>query len=268
MNILDEIIAHKKTEVVEAKRSHPISELEKSEFFSLPVISLRDFVQRSDKTGIIAEFKRKSPSKGIINDSASVEHTTKGYANAGASALSVLTDSKFFGGSNEDLKAARKINQCPILRKDFTIDEYQIVEAKSIGADAILLIAAVLEPNQVKRLTQFAHSLKLEVLLEVHNEDELKQNLGAEADLIGVNNRNLKNFSVDVSVSKRLSGLIRSSAIKVSESGISSEKTIVELKQYGFEGFLMGENFMKHPKPEEEAKAFMNRLRNLMRVRG
>lgn len=268
MNILDEIIAHKRTEVADAKRLHPISELEKSNSFSLPVFSLREFVRRSDKTGIIAEFKRKSPSKGVINANALVEQTTRGYADAGASALSVLTDSKFFGGSNEDLKSARKINRCPILRKDFTIDEYQIVEAKSIGADAILLIAAVLEPGQVKHLTQFAHSLKLEVLLEVHNEDELKQNLEAEADLVGVNNRNLKNFSVDVGVSKRLSGLIPTSVVKVSESGISSEKTIVELRQYGFEGFLMGENFMKHPKPEEEAKVFMNKLKNLIRVKG
>lgn len=263
MNILDEIIAFKRKEIAELKRTLPIGQLERRESFSSATLSLKRFVQRPDKTGIIAEFKRKSPSKGVINASASVERTTKGYVAAGASALSVLTDSKFFGGNNDDLRVARKFNQCPILRKDFTIDEYQIVEAKSIGADAILLIASVLESKQIKQLTQFARSFGLEVLLEVHDDDEIKRNLEAEADLIGVNNRSLKTFEVSIETSKRLSELIPPSATKVSESGISSVETIVELKKCGYDGFLMGENFMKHESPETEANRFMDELRKL-----
>src|ERR1700754_4995261 len=159
MNILDQIIVHKQKEVSEAKSLYPVKLLEQSIFFSSPTVSLKKYVQRDDKTGIIAEFKRRSPSKGVINAYASVERTTIGYMQAGASALSVLTDKQFFGGSNEDLKTVRKFNFCPVLRKDFTIDEYQVIEAKSIGADAILLIAAVLDPALSKTLTAFAHSL-------------------------------------------------------------------------------------------------------------
>jgi indole-3-glycerol phosphate synthase len=179
---------------------------------------------------------------------------------AGASALSVLTDKQFFGGTNEDLVTVRKFNFCPILRKDFTIDEYQIIEAKSIGADAILLIAAVLDPKQSKALALFAHSLGLEVLLEVHNEDELKRNLEVGADLIGVNNRNLKTFEVSIEISKQLATLIPDSVVKVSESGISDPRTIVELRRFGYEGFLMGENFMKHSSPEVAAMEFVEEL--------
>src|SRR5688572_6383691 len=185
MNILDEIVKHKEKEVSEAKALYPVKLLEQSIFFSSPTVSLKKYIQRPDKTGIIAEFKRKSPSKGVINAHASVERTTIGYMQAGASALSVITDKNFFGGSNDDLKLVRKYNFCPILRKDFTIDEYQIIEAKSIGADAILLIAAVLSSDQINKLTGFAHSLGLEVLLEVHDEEELKSNLETGADLIG-----------------------------------------------------------------------------------
>src|SRR6187431_736395 len=196
MNILDQIIEHKRKEVAERKSLYPVKLLEQSIYFSTQPVSMTKYIQREDKTGIIAEFKRKSPSKGIINAHASVERTSIGYMQAGASALSVLTDKQFFGGSNEDLTVARKFNFCPIIRKDFTIDEYQIIEAKSIGADAILLIAAVLDSKEIKQFTTFAHSLKMEVLLEVHNEEELKNNLEAGADLIGVNNRNLKTFEV------------------------------------------------------------------------
>jgi indole-3-glycerol phosphate synthase len=175
--------------------------------------------------------------------------------------LSVLTDRNFFGGSNEDLTTARKYNFCPILRKDFTIDEYQIVEAKSIGADAILLIAAVLDPARMKALAAFAHSFGLEVLLEVHNDEELKGSLDAGADLIGVNNRDLKSFQVSIDVSKRLAPGIPSSVIKVSESGIESVKAILELKEFGYEGFLMGQNFMQHSRPEDACKSFIDDLK-------
>jgi indole-3-glycerol phosphate synthase len=261
MDILETIIARKTSEVAEAKELFPIKLLEQSIFFSSPTVSLKKYVQRADKTGIIAEFKRKSPSKGVINAYASVERTSLGYMQAGASALSILTDKHFFGGSNEDLKTARKYNFCPILRKDFTIDEYQIVEAKSIGADAILLIAAVLSPEKISKLVEFAHGLQLEVLLEVHNEEELRSNLNSSADLVGVNNRNLKTFDVTIDTSKKLSELIPAGVVSVSESGISNPAIIVELRKFGYQGFLIGENFMKHSRPDEEAKRFTSDLR-------
>lgn len=260
-HILDQIIERKRKEVEEAKSLYPVKLLEQSIYFSSPTVSLKKYVQRPDKTGIIAEFKRKSPSKGVINAYASVERTSVGYMQAGASALSILTDKSFFGGGNEDLKTARKFNFCPILRKDFTVDEYQVIEAKSIGADAILLIAAVLAPTQVRTLTTFAQGLGLEVLLEVHEEAELTQNLDAGVDLIGVNNRNLKTFEVSLDVSKRLAPLIPKGVVSVSESGISTPSAIRELRQFGFEGFLIGEQFMKHSRPEEQARTFMDNLR-------
>jgi indole-3-glycerol phosphate synthase len=264
MNILDKIIEHKRGEVMERKDLFPLKTLEQNPFFSRPTFSIKDFVRRQDRSGIIAEFKRRSPSKGVINAEASVVQTTKGYVAAGASALSVLTDQEFFGGSNEDLSLARRNNSCPILRKDFTIDEYQIVEAKSIGADAILLIAAVLDAATSKKLVSFAHSLGLEVLLEVHDEEELLLNLDAGADLIGVNNRNLKTFVVSTEVSKKLAARIPDGVVRVSESGISSPETIAELRTYGYEGFLIGENFMKNSRPEISASEFIKELSSLM----
>lgn len=261
MNILDEIIAYKKKEVADRKELYPVKLLEQSHYFATQPVSLRKYIQRDDLSGIIAEIKRKSPSKGVINPHVSVERTSIGYMQAGASALSVLTDTNFFGGSNDDLMMARKFNFCPILRKDFTIDEYQIVEAKSIGADAILLIAAALPPARVKELAAFAHSFGLEVLLEVHNEEELNANLDAQADLIGVNNRNLKTFELSVEISKQLAKRIPDSVVKVSESGIESVATILELKTYGYEGFLMGQNFMQHSRPEIAAKEFIDELK-------
>ncbi|SHG45681.1 indole-3-glycerol phosphate synthase [Chryseolinea serpens] len=261
MNILDEIIAYKKKEVADRKELYPVKLLEQSHYFATPPVSLKKYIQRDDLSGIIAEIKRKSPSKGVINPHVSVERTSIGYMQAGASALSVLTDTNFFGGSNDDLMTARKFNFCPILRKDFTIDEYQIVEAKSIGADAILLIAAALPPARVKELAAFAHSFGLEVLLEVHNEEELNANLDAQADLIGVNNRNLKTFELSVEISKQLAKRIPDTVVKVSESGIESVATILELKKYGYEGFLMGQNFMQHARPEIAAKEFIDELK-------
>ena len=260
MNILDKIIDYKRTEVAQRKELYPVKLLEQSIFFESTPVSLRKYIQRPDKSGIIAEIKRKSPSKGVINAHVSVERTSIGYMQAGASALSVLTDWNFFGGSNQDLTTARKFNFCPILRKDFTIDTYQIIEAKSIGADAILLIAAALKPTELKSYADFAHSLGLEVLLEVHNEDELKLSLDTGADLIGVNNRDLKTFELSVEVSKRLAHLIPSSMVKVSESGIESVQTIIDLKKFGYEGFLMGQNFMQHSRPEVVCKEFIDSL--------
>ena len=264
MNILDEIILHKRVEVAARSKAIPLHVLEESQYFKRPVISLKEYIRRKDKTGIIAEFKRRSPSKGVINQNVSVETTTRGYADAGASALSVLTDEKFFGGSNDDLLRARKSNSCPILRKDFTIHRYQIAEARSIGADAILLIAAVLDPGESKEFTQYAHALGMEVLLEVHNEEELLANMESGADLIGVNNRDLKTFFVSTDVSRRLASLIPDDLVRVSESGISTPEAIADLRKYGYEGFLIGENFMKHPEPQTAAREFMATLKTLI----
>ena len=263
MNILDQIIAYKREELKTRKNSVPMKDLEKTSFFQRQTVSLKEHIRRKDRSGIIAEFKRRSPSKGVINATASVGKTTRGYADAGASALSVLTDEKFFGGSHDDLIIARKHNSCPILRKDFTIDEYQIAEAKAIGADAVLLIAAVLHPGESRDLATFAHSLGLEVLLEVHNKQELLSNLDVGADLIGVNNRDLKSFTVSIEVSKNLATLIPPGIVKVSESGISHPEAIVELKKHGFEGFLIGENFMKQVDPGAAAAEFIAQLNDI-----
>lgn len=260
MNILEKIVAYKRGEVARRKEAIPFAELESSAFFERETFSLKAFVRDEKRTGIIAEFKRKSPSKGIINASADPAVVSKGYAVAGASGLSVLTDVEFFGGNNADLTVVRERNDLPVLRKDFTVDEFQIVEAKAIGADAILLIAAVLTPDVSKRLAALAHSLKLEVLMEVHDEQELHANLDVGADLIGVNNRNLKTFEVSTDVSKRLAPEIPDDIVKVSESGISSVDTIVDLKSHGFEGFLIGENFMKESDPVKAASDFMYKL--------
>ncbi len=263
MNILEEIIGHKRIEVAERKSLYPVKLLERSIYFQSPVVSLKKYVQREDKSGIIAEIKRKSPSRGDINPYVSVERTSIGYMQAGASALSILTDKKFFGGSNEDLTLARKFNFCPILRKDFVVDEYQILEAKSIGADAILLIAAALDPSEISRLARFAQSLHLEILLEVHNEKELQDNLEAEVDLIGVNNRDLKTFVTDINISRQLATMIPATVVKVSESGIENTETIIDLKKYGYQGFLMGQNFMQHSRPEKACKEFIDELNRL-----
>ncbi len=268
MDILDKIVAYKRKEVEDRKSLYPVKLLEQSIYFNTEPVSMSKYVLRDDLSGIIAEFKRRSPSKGIINAYASVERTTIGYMQAGASALSVLTDQPSFGGTNADLTTARKFNYCPIIRKDFTIDEYQIVEAKSIGADAILLIAAILKPEEVKQLCRFAQTFGLEVLLEVHNETELRENTEAGADLIGVNNRNLKTFEVSIDHSKKLAPLIPDGVVKVSESGISDPATIIELKKYGYSGFLMGENFMKQSRPEQAARKFMQALGKLETVAG
>ena len=262
MDILEKLIAHKQKEVAERKSLFPQKLLEQSTYYEGRPVSLKKYLLREDKTGIIAEFKRKSPSKGVINAHAEVERTTIGYMQAGASALSVLTDSEFFGGSNEDLKTARKYNFCPVLRKDFIMDEYQIIEAKSIGADAILLIAAALEPAKLKDLATFAKALGLEVLMEVHNREELHSHLNPNLDLVGVNNRNLKTFEVSVDTSKALAAHIPADFVKVSESGISDPATIIDLKAQGYSGFLIGEAFMKTGRPEQAASHFISVISN------
>lgn len=261
MNILDTIIVQKRKQVEADKTKACIKELEQSLYFLRKCYSIKAALLQPDKQGIIGEIKRKSPSRGVINKQVSISKISTGYVRAGVSALSILTDTEFFGGSNQDLTEARKLNECPILRKDFIIDEYQIFEAKSIGADAILLIAAVLPPPIVKRYAQLAHSLGLEVLLEVHNDEELQNNLAANADLIGVNNRNLKTFEVSIEVSKKLINQIPKGTVAVSESGIETPAAILELKQAGYKGFLIGQTFMQEPYPELAARDFIEGLK-------
>lgn len=264
MNILEKIIADKYSEVADKSSVLPIKLLEQSIYFEGKVVSMKKYVTNPEKAGIIAEFKRKSPSKGMINASASIEQVSIGYMQAGASALSILTDKEYFGGSNDDLKIARRFNFCPILRKDFVVDEYQIIEAKSIGADCILLIAAALEPERLKSLAAFAKSLGLEVLLEVHDGEELDKSLNENVDLVGINNRNLKTFEVSLHTSLDLVNRIPSNFVKISESGISEPNTLVELKKAGFDGFLIGENFMKSARPEQAAYNFIKEYRKLL----
>lgn len=260
MNILDKILADKYKEVEQAKAQYPLSVLEKSEYFSRPCISLKERLLSKDTPGIIAEIKRKSPSQGVIHPNVDVVNISTGYVSAGATALSILTDYKYFGGTQEDLVQVRRVNQCPILRKDFMVDEYQIVEAKAMGADVILLIAAALKLKDIQHLTNFAHSFGLEVLLEVHDANELKNNLASGADIIGVNNRNLKTFEISLDTSVSLLPLIPSSVVKIAESGIDSPEALLMLKKAGFQGFLMGQNFMKHSSPEEACRLFIESI--------
>lgn len=262
MNILEEIINHKVKEVADRKALYPVRLLEQSIYFKTPVVSLQKYLLREDMSGIIAEFKRRSPSKGNINPYASIEYVSIGYMQGGASALSILTDQKFFGGKNQDLSTARKFNFCPILRKDFVVEEYQLVEAKSIGADAILLIAACLEKEKLKDLANAAKSLGLEVLMEIHDESELGK-LTDDVDIVGVNNRDLTNFKVDVQTSKRIAPLIPEGFIKISESGLNDPATVVSLKQAGYQGFLIGECFMKTADPTETCARFISDVNNL-----
>jgi len=260
MNILDTIIARKIIEVGKRKHSKSISELEKMPLFKREAFSFIDSLLDKNKTGIIAEFKRKSPSKGIINNCSFTVDVTKDYVKYGASAVSVLTDDEFFGGSLSDLKEAR-INDIPILRKDFIIDEYQIAESKAYGADIILLIAACLSTEEVKRFSKFAKNIGLQILLEIHNESEL-EHICDDIDVVGINNRDLKSFKVDLNRSIELCKKIPSDKIKISESGIGDVKTILFLKQNGFSGFLMGEKFMKEKNPGEAFGDFVKELKN------
>ncbi|MGN7822674.1 indole-3-glycerol phosphate synthase TrpC [Chitinophaga varians] len=258
-NILAEIVAHKQVEVAARKQQRSAAELQQTSVFDREPLSLRSFLQNPEKTGIIAEFKRRSPSKGLINGEVTVQQVTTAYTRYGASGLSVLTDEKYFGGSSDDLQQARSFNQIPILRKDFVIDEYQILEAKAIGADVILLIAECLDAAQVAHLSQFAHNLGLEVLLEVHSEAQLEK-VTEHTHLVGVNNRDLITFQVDFNRSCELAPKIPADKIKVAESGINDPAAIVTLKAAGFQGFLIGEHFMKQ---EDPARAFENFVQTL-----
>lgn len=261
MNILDKIVADKRIEVDLKKSIVPISQLEQSVLFARETISLSKKLNQS-ASGIIAEHKRRSPSKSVINQNLNVFVVAKGYEEAGVCGMSILTDAKYFGGSLDDLIVARASCNLPLLRKEFIIHEYQIIEAKSHGADVILLIAAILTKAEIRQFSELAKSLNLEVLLEVHNEEELQKSIMPSLDIIGVNNRNLKTFEVSLDISKELSELIPTEFVKVSESGISSVSAIKELQPFGYKGFLIGENFMKTDDAGKSARNFIKELNN------
>lgn len=255
MNILDKILETKRSEIALLDKKMLFlnaSQIERN------TLSFRSALENS-KGAIISEFKRHSPSKGYINRDADVSKISKGYAENGAAALSILTDASYFKGSSEDLIKARALVNIPILRKDFIIDETQICEARIWGADVILLIASALTPKETERLALFSHSLNLEVLLEIHNKEELGH-INEHIDVVGVNNRNLTNFQTDATTSIELAPLIPSQFLKISESGISNPQTVKELCKVGYKGFLMGENFMKSSEPEIALSQFISEL--------
>jgi indole-3-glycerol phosphate synthase len=260
MNILDKIVLRKREEVAFSKTQTSIKALEAQAAFGRQTYSFRQFLLDPERTGIIAEFKRRSPSKGLINGTATVEEVTSGYSKAGASALSILTDVDFFGGHTRDLEAGRAVNAIPILRKDFMIDEYQILEAKALGADVILLIAAILSPEEISAFAKLAKSIGLNVLLEVHNLEELQKSMDVNVDAVGVNNRNLADFTVNIQTSFDLVNEIPANFLKISESAISNPLTISQLRKAGFNGFLIGENFMKTDAPGAAMQQFVSEL--------
>jgi len=259
MTTLERIIAAKRKELPVNMERSPVRTLEEMPDFARKTVSLTQALLDPERTGIIAEFKRKSPSKGVLNAYATVEEVTTGYFRAGASALSILTDTEFFGGSADDLIRAREINPIPILRKDFIIDEYQVVESKAMGADAILLIAAVLDKQRTKQLAALARSLHLQVILEVHDAAELEL-ANEHVSVIGVNNRDLRDFSVDINRSMELAPLIAHDFLKISESGIHSVMAIKQLRSSGYDGFLMGERFMRDPDPATSFAEFVKQI--------
>ena len=258
-SILDRIVTDKHTEVALRKQLIPIKQLEHSVLFEHQSPSLSTRLINST-SGLITEHKRRSPSKDCINQNLNVQDVAKGYETAGACGMSVLTDMKYFGGSLEDLLNSRASCEIPLLRKEFIIDTYQIVEAKAYGADVILLIAAILSRDEIQAFSRLAQSLGMEVLLEIHNEDELQKSIMPSLNMIGVNNRNLKTFEVSLETSRTLSGLIPDEFVKISESGIRTVEDIKSLQPYGYKGFLIGENFMKTENPGATAAEFIKQL--------
>ncbi len=262
MSVLEKIVRNKRVEIEATKRNTPAALLEKSQYFQRKTVSLERSLLDREKHGIIAEFKRQSPSRGVINNGVTPENVCGRYLSSGASAVSVLTNGQFFGGSNEDLARARKLCNGPILRKEFIIDEYQVLESKSIGADAILLIADILTGVEMKRLSALAGSLNMEVLFEIHDKHGIEK-LPPGSRLIGINSRNLGNFSIDMNILRRTISMLPPGSIKIAESGIHSAETVSGLKNMGFTGFLIGELFMKEKDPGEACSKFINDLKNL-----
>ena len=265
MSILKKIIADKQREVAARKCLIPLKQLERSVLFKRPKNSLKIRLLNSD-FGIIAEHKRRSPSKAIINQNLNVQEVAEGYEKAGACGISVLTDQKYFGGSIEDLMSARASCNLPLLRKEFIIDEYQLIEAKSVGADCILLIAAALTEKKCKELAGFAKRLGLDVLLEVHNKKEIDSHLSEAVDIVGVNNRNLHDFAISIDTSIALAQYIPDKFVKISESGITQAEHIVKLKKHGFKGFLIGTHFMSHLQPDQACAKLISEVKRLERL--
>jgi indole-3-glycerol phosphate synthase len=259
MNILDTIVERKRTEVAERKQRKPLEVIKADALYTRKTISLVEGLSRPYASGIIAEFKRKSPSKGIINDRVDPVEVTNAYQAAGASAVSILTDAYFFGGDDQDVVRARQVLDIPILRKEFIIDEYQVHEAKALGADLILLIAACLSKEEVVRFSTLARSLGLEVLLELHDEDEL-EHVCATVDLVGINNRSLKTFDVNIARSLRMAGQLPKDKLKVAESGIDDPAQVKLFRENGYSAFLIGENFMKTNDPGMALHEFRNQI--------
>jgi indole-3-glycerol phosphate synthase len=264
MNILKKITNNTRIVVEERKKLYPIAALEESMYMTRGVFSLKNNLQKGS-FGIISEFKKQSPSKGVIHKDADVEAIVSKYAEAGVVGCSVLTDENFFGGSNADLVRARQKVDIPILRKDFIIDEYQLYEAKALGADVILLIAECLEKNEVAELATKAKKLGLEVLMEIHSEKQLDK-LHECIDIVGVNNRDLETFSVSIQTSLDLFDKIPDDFVKISESGISNARSVVRLIEVGFQGFLIGENFMKTEDPGLACKGFIDEVDSLLKI--
>lgn len=262
MTVLDNIVAQKYKEVAERKAITPITVLERGNLFRREPVSFKNFLLREDLFGIIAEFKRKSPSRGIMNEVASSGKVCRDYVQAGASAVSVLTDLNFFGGTSEDLINARESISFPVLRKDFIVDQYQIVEARSIGADAILLIASLHSPEKIGQLHRFALSLGLEALIEVHDETDFSK-IPADAQIVGINSRNLASLNIDTGRHSALIEMIPKNVVKVAESGIKSVSDCVSLRNAGFKGFLIGELFMNTADPGQSCLRFINELREV-----
>jgi indole-3-glycerol phosphate synthase len=259
LNILEKIVSYKKAEIEKRKIEIPIEQLEKQSGFYRDVLSMKKFLRDSEKTGIIAEFKKRSPSRGVINETATVEEVSAAYSRCGASVISILTDGPSFGGSAEDLMRAR-FNNLPLLRKDFILDPYQLVESRAMGADVILLIAACLEPSETRSLSAKAHQLGMEVLLEIHDEKEL-DHLCDEVDVVGINNRDLRTFAVDINRSIRLAERLPVNKLRIAESGIHNVETLLHLKAAGFNGFLIGEQFMKQADPAVAFASFVDQLK-------
>lgn len=262
MSILETIIESKKAEISARKSEASVADLESAPLFKSRCVSLVKSLNADESSGIIAEFKRKSPSKGLFCASAKSSEICPAYQKAGAAGLSILTDSHFFGGSLSDLQEARPLVSLPVLRKDFIIDEYQIIEAKSVGADVVLLIAAALDVETCRKLSSFASSLGLEVILEVHDREELLEFLDDDVDIVGVNNRNLKTFETNIELSKELAELIPAKFTRIAESGLGSPKQVQDLRNYGYQGFLIGESFMKEPQPALSCADFIKELQS------
>jgi indole-3-glycerol phosphate synthase len=263
MTILEKIVIAKRRETEKRKETIPVSKLEQSIHFKAVTFSLEESLRGKEGFGIIAEFKKQSPSRGIINPEADPREVCSRYISSGASAVSILTDSEFFGGSTEDLINTRKLISAPVLRKDFIIDEYQIIESKSIGADVILLIADILNKEEMKSFSSLAASLGLEVLFEIHDESGIDK-LPSGARLVGVNSRNLGNFSIDMDILKRTINKLPTDAVKIAESGIDSAETLINLKNEGFRGFLIGELFMRNADPGQASEDFIDNIKKLM----